>query len=256
MQTELTDALRGELVRQARLSLVGELTNLMAHDFNNSLNGIVLHLAVIGMEAPENLRGELGVIRDLVNGAAAQIRTLQEYNRRSRSPLEPVDLARVVEETTAWLAGLARQDEVSRSLAEVYFPDGLPAALASGAVTVEARIEPGLPPVLGTRLEVARLLRLLIAGAAQTAGTGPATVMLRGERADRKVALRVEQPSTDLSAEAIANLFDPFAALRQGGPGAELAVCKAIVRRMQGSAHADRTPEGGLVVSIDLQAAP
>ncbi len=250
------ERLRAELVRQAGLARVGELTNVMAHEFNNSLNGIVLHLAVIGLDAPDKLRGELGVIRDLANGAAAQIRKLQEYSRQQRPPLVPVDLNRVVSETAAWLRGLAAAPDGQRTPSEICFPGGIPPALTSGSLRIEVQLTPDLPPVLATPGDTARLVCLLVVGAAGAVGPGPITARLHTELARNKALLRLEQSGSAVPTEALEKAFDAFAALQPGGLGLELALCKAIVRRFQGSAQIEKRPEGGLIVSLELQLAP
>jgi signal transduction histidine kinase len=243
---------RTELSRLARLAKVGELTNIMAHEFNNALNGVVLHLAVIGLDADEKLRGELNVIRDLANAAAGQIRKLQDYSRQQRPPLVPVDLNQAVNETVAWFRRLA-QCPGDTPTTDLYFPEGIPRALSSGELMLETKLTPDLMPVLGAPAEVARLLRLLLAGVAAVGG--PGRVTLGTEQASNKVILRADHSGSPVDPEMLEKAFDPFAGLQPGGTGPELALCRAIVRRFQGSAQLEAGPRGGLILSIEWQTA-
>jgi signal transduction histidine kinase len=249
------EQLREEFGRQDRLSKIGEVAGLVAHEFNNALNGIVLHLAVIGLEAPEKVRAELKVIRDLANGAAAQVRKLQDYSRHQRPALVPVDLNAILRETVAWFTGLTDDDEQADMLGKLHFPDGVPASLTTGSVRVRAEPAPQLPPVQATSNDLRRLLRLLVASGA-AAATAPTTITFGTSVENNRILLRVEAPGPVVPSETLAKLLDPFTGLQPGEQRPDLIVCKAIVRRLQGSIHVEGGPQGGLSMLVELQASP
>jgi signal transduction histidine kinase len=227
-QEQLRESLRGQLARQARLTTVGELAGLVAHEFNNALNGIVLHVAVIGLDAPEKLRNELGVIRQLAANAAMLVRKLQQFSRQQRPALSPVDLNAVVR-------GSARD---------------------AAGTTITLDLAADLPTILGIEAELRRILDLLLAHAAAAMAPAPGTVTIRTRGVDRKVVLRVEDGGPKVDEEALPQLFEPFSTIRPGSNGSDLPICKALVRRLQGSLQAENRPEGGLAFVAEWPAAP
>ena len=76
---------------------LSDLTALVSHEFNNHLNGIFLRLALLEQEFPE-AKDQLRVIRSLGDEAAALIRRLQQANRPTIPPPEPVDVNRLIRE--------------------------------------------------------------------------------------------------------------------------------------------------------------
>ncbi|HXG11512.1 MAG TPA: sensor histidine kinase, partial [Gemmataceae bacterium] len=97
-------ALQDQVAGLRWLAAVGELAGPMAHEFNNFLNVLLLHLAVLEHELPENLRSELAQIRKQGKEAAALIGRWQQYRRRPQPESRPVDLNRVVREVVRSLA--------------------------------------------------------------------------------------------------------------------------------------------------------
>jgi signal transduction histidine kinase len=230
-------ALRADMARQAGLCTIGELTGIVAHEFNNTLNSIVLHVAVMGLNAPEKVRTELAVIRQLATSAAERIRRLQLFNRQQRPVLEPVDLSRLVRAAAEETRG-SRQTE------------------GASALKIDLDLAAELPSILGTETEIKRMLGLLLANSAMAIAAGPGTITLSTRPVDKAVVLRVEDTGPGVDSASLPQLFEPFVALRPGSNGSDLAICKALVRRLQGSIQADNRPEGGLAFVIEFSVAP
>jgi signal transduction histidine kinase len=231
------ESVRAEMVRQAGLSTIGELTGLVAHEFNNALNSIVLHVAVMGLDAPEKVRTELAVIRQLAANAAAQVSKLQQFNRQQRPILVPMDLNRLVR---------AAAEETRKTSP----PKG------ESALTIHLDLAAELPSILGTETEGKRILKLLLASSARAMAAGPGSITIKTRPADKAVVLRVEDTGPGVDSASLPQLFEPFVALRPGSNGSDLAICKALVRRLHGSIQAENRPEGGLVFVIEFSVAP
>jgi signal transduction histidine kinase len=228
-QERLREDLQSELARQAGLCMLGELTGLVGHDFNNALNSIVLHVAVIGLDAPEKVRTELGVIRQLATNAAGQVRKLQQFSRQQRPTPQPVDLNRLV-----------------RAAAQKAQPQ----------LRIDLDLAAELPLVLGTEADLRRILTLLLAHSAAAMAPGPGRITLQTRKVDKRAVLRLEDTGPGVADDSLAQLFEPFVVLRPGGNGSDLPICKALVRRLQGSMQAENRPQGGVAFVIELPMAP
>src|SRR5262249_8361641 len=80
----------------------GVLTETVAHEVNNILNNILLHLTVLEQAGiPVELRSQSSAIRQKGREAAAMIKSLQQEYRRQQPALEPLDLNAIVRERVA-----------------------------------------------------------------------------------------------------------------------------------------------------------
>src|SRR5207248_9006593 len=108
-----------ERERLAWLGNISELTSIITHEFNNVLNGMLLHIAVIKQEVPPEIVPELDVIRGLGINAAALIKKLQQYNGKRRVALTAVDLNEAVREVLAGHPKLKLDVELASDLPPV-----------------------------------------------------------------------------------------------------------------------------------------
>jgi PAS domain S-box-containing protein len=92
--------LEEQMQRQERLAAVGQLAGGIAHDFNNFLMTIVFyaHLLLRDKDAPPDTASIAETIVGEANRAAALVRQVLDFSRRSVMDTQPVDLAAFVEE--------------------------------------------------------------------------------------------------------------------------------------------------------------
>lgn len=212
---------------------------IVGHEFNNALNNILLQAAILELKGMAGgTAQELASIRQMGTGAAALVRQFQEFCRQQQPALEPVDLNAVIRQAVD-------EEPAAR-------PRRQPAA---PAVAVELWLSPDLPTVLGTLLDLKRLIRRLLANAAAADSARPVSVLLRTLRTADQVQLHVGDSGPQVAGDLLARLFEPFAAGREGTDGWTLAVCKAIARRLQGTIEAMNRPEGGMVFVVGLRPA-
>ena len=152
------------------LGNIAETTSLVAHEFNNFLNGIMLHLALMKQEAPQQISAELDVMKRLATDAAGLVRKLQQFNSRRRPALVPTNLNEVVRETLE------------------------PSSLPTGIAEIKYVLAHDLPLVQAARGELTRLLELLFRQAAGAMKSRPGPLTLRTQSTGRKVVLRFEIP--------------------------------------------------------------
>jgi signal transduction histidine kinase len=210
------------------LGNIAETTSLVAHEFNNFLNGIMLHLALMRQEAPQQMSAELDVMKRLATDAAGLVRKLQQFNGRRRPTLAPTDLNEVVREA------LARSP--------------LPAGIAG----INDALADDLPLVQAARGELIRILGLLLRQAAGAMQSKPGPLTLRTESTGRKVVLRFEDSGPPLSPEALPKVFEPFFLARPNAEEPGLALCHTLARRLHANMRAENRPEGGVALILEF----
>jgi signal transduction histidine kinase len=217
-----------DVERRQWLGFVSETTSIVAHEFNNFLNGIMLHVALLKQEAPQQMIEELDVVKRLATQAANLVKRLQQYNGQRRLPLEPTDLNHAIEDTLARLA------------------------LPKGVTAVHRELASGLPRIQATRRDLARLLELLFkqAGAAMEARPGPVKILT--QPGIRKVELHFADSGPGVEAEVLPRLFEPFFLARPGAEEPGLALCHTLARRLHASLRAENRPQGGLTFVLEF----
>lgn len=206
-----------------------DLLRIVAHEFNNVLNNIALQVAVMEQKGmPPELQSDLAVIGQTVRGAAWMIQQLRQFSQSVERPLEAVDLHAAVHRV------VARKSRFSM---------------------VALELAPALPRVLATEGDLERLVELLLGSAAAALTRDTGRITLQTEALPDRVRLRLTDTGPQVSAEDLRRFFQPFTLLRQGGDGIAPALCKAIVRRLQGTIHADNLPVGGMAFAVELRLA-
>lgn len=236
------------------LANTGELASPVAHEINNFLNAILLHVAVLEMRVPEALRADLVEIRRQGKNMAAVVKQLQYYRRRYQPVASPCDLNQAVRDAVA---------ELSRRPPEAAGGFSVPIALLSEsaeeppldplAIPVQLSLASGLPSVSGSPSDLKRLGAFLIGNAATAvaaAGGGGVTVLT--ETRDNQIVLQVADTAPADSLDQLASLFEPTAPGREGTNRLELAACKTLARRFHGTIQAGKGEEGGLSLIVHL----
>ncbi len=198
----------------------------VAHEFNNFLNALLLHVAVLQIKLPPENRAGLEEVRRQAMDVAALIQQFQNYRRRAPAPQGPTDLNRVVRAAAALAGPAVRLD------------------LAAGEL-----------PIAGPYGDLKRLCLLLLRNAVGAAAANGGGVVVRTARSDGQIVLRVEDGGPPLSPEAAARLFEPSAPARDGTNSLEMAVCRTLARRVQGAVHGEPRPEGGAAVVVEWDGA-
>lgn len=214
-----------------------EMAELVAHEVNNLLNNILLHVAVMDRKGAQAVQPELSVIRQAATRAGSIINRWQQLAPRQLPELAPVDLNRLAGEAAAsWKP-------------------------SAHGPSVRFEPTPDLPLALAQTSELERLLQLLLNNAA--GGMDQGTITLRTEATPSEVRLIVEDNGPALDSAELDRLFEPFFVARSTH-GVEdvasqaelgLALCKRVARRQQGSIYAENRPDGGVRVVIAFRRA-
>jgi signal transduction histidine kinase len=99
--------LEQELAELGSFADLGELTGPVTHELRNFLNSLLLHIAVLEQEAPEDSRRDLDEIRGQGREICTLLMNLQDYHSTSQPVREAADLNLVVRETAEGLQAKA-----------------------------------------------------------------------------------------------------------------------------------------------------
>jgi signal transduction histidine kinase len=256
-QEHVLQVLQRELEGQSWLANTGELSSPLAHEFNNFLNIVLLHVALLEAEIPEKLRPELMELRRQGAGMTSLVKQFQQYRRRLQPVQNQIDVNCVVLDTVRALAG--RQSEPNGGLLIKLPPSSRIESAGLGrpaAVPLNLALAPILPAVLGSAADLRRLCTFLLLNAATAAGPVDGSITVRTEPSGSNVLLRVEDTGPSVPAEFLPQLFEPTTAGRAGTNSLELAACETLVRRLQGKIRCENRAEGGVVVLVGLPGVP
>ena len=225
LEAALLEVRRGqeELVKQERLSALGQMVSGIAHDLNNTLGpavGLSAHL-LSGADAPGNpdrIRADLEAIRSSACAAADVVRRLREFYR----PEDALDT------TNVNLGGLADQAIL---LAE---PAWKAQAQAEGRDIRVVNEIGDLPPIPVNESRLREALVNLVLNAVDAMPKGGA-IRLSAECAAETVTLRVSDTGAGMSDDVRKRCFEPFFTTKgKRGSGLGLATERRTASRGNG----------------------
>jgi PAS domain S-box-containing protein len=223
--------LETKLQQAQKLESLGVLAGGVAHDFNNLLMGVLGHaeLALLSMPPGAPGRQSLEHIRTAALRAADLCRQMLAYSGKGRFIVQPIDLARMVEEMT--------------HLLEVPI---------SKKATLRYEFAPYLPAFEADPTQIRQVVMNLITNAAEAIEGDDGEIVVRTSVAEvdaarpdhdwlpeallpgRYVSLEVSDNGCGMDAETKRKIFDPFFSTKFTGRGLGLAAVIGIVRGHHG----------------------
>lgn len=208
-----------------RLANVGELAGVLAHEFADFLNVLLLQISVLETSVPKELRSDLAEVRRQGKRASELVNQFHAYRRGRLATGQTVDLAEAV-------------SKVEQEL------------VAEGVVLqAEGAGEPRL--VSGPGSDVQRLVRFLARNAWRAGEGRPVRVATEAEAG--VVRLVVEDAGATPSTAQLEFLFHPTREPRAGVEALELAACPSLARRLGATVRAEAVPQGGLRVIVEFR---
>ena len=223
-------AARDDLAALTWLADVGELASPVAHEFNNVLNNILLHLAIVEQKLPQEARSDLNLMRQQVGNATSMMKLWHQYRHEHQPPAAPVDVNHVVSTVARdWMAALPAGPHPPLQL-----------TLANGPLAIEASAP-----------DVKRLLNFLVINAARAAPSNQ-PIAVETSAASGRIAVRVHDQGPPIPADRLTHVFEPAAPPRQGFNGLEMGACRTLVGRLGGKIRVENAATGGVVVSVEF----
>ena len=249
---DITDVKRAqeEALARQKLESLGVLAGGIAHDFNNLLGGILAEAELMEMDLSSRsaLIDELYRIKASATRGAEIVRELMIYAGQDQaSPIEPVDLSRLVAEMLELL-------KVSISKQAV----------------LTTNLQKDLPPVWGNAAKIRQVVMNLVINASEAVGEREGVIMVTTEHVSAEnlapngetdlpegdyVRLEVSDTGCGIAEEARRKIFDPFYTTKFAGRGLGLAVVQGIVRAHGGVINLASTPGEGTTFQVLLSCA-
>jgi signal transduction histidine kinase len=238
----LTDSVarfQREISQKERLSSLGRLSTVIAHEVRNPLMIIKAALHMLSQqdvsrglldEAVRDIDGEISRLNRIVNDVL-------DFARPIRFELAPADLNVVCRESAA-------------------------AAQAAPGAPVDLNLDPALPMVTtdAERLRVA-LVNLIsnarhaveIGGAASASGLPPTPRVFVSTRASNgHASIVVADGGAGIEAADLPRVFDPYFTTKRGGTGLGLPIARNIIEGLGGAITVASTKGRGTEMRIDL----
>jgi signal transduction histidine kinase len=231
---------RGQLAHAQRVTTMGELAATLAHEINQPLGAIVSNAEaacrLVDPAEPKrtDLLETLGDIIDDGERASEVIRRLRAMLRKGEPEQKPCDVNGLIVEVISFLE----------------------ADLARGGVSTELRLREGLPLVRGDAIQLQQVILNLAlnAGDAMADGAGgPRRLTVETvERTPGTVEVCVRDTGVGVKEGDLERIFEPFVTTKASGLGMGLSISRSIVEAHGGTVRAERNPDGGLSVHVEL----
>ena len=229
----LTDSIarfQMEMSQRERLSSLGRLSTVIAHEVRNPL--MIIKAALHGLRQP-------GLTPAAINEAAADID--EEIARLNRIVNEVLDFARPIrfERAPADLNALCRESAA--------------AAQATPGADVGLDLDAAMPMVTtdAERLRIA-LVNLIVNARHAVEAQARASVTVSTRVNGGRAAIVVTDHGVGIDAADLARVFDPYFTTKRGGTGLGLPIAKNIIEGLGGSITVASTPGGGTEMRIEL----
>ena len=243
----LTDSIarfQREMSQKERLSSLGRLSTVIAHEIRNPLMIIKASLHTLRQDQPG-----AAAVREAVADIDIEVARLNrivnevlDFSRPIRFDLAPTDIAALCRESAA-------------------------AAQASPGASVTLDLDPALPMVVtdSERLRIA-LVNMLVnarhaipaspasAGDARRQGAAgsEAPVILRAAAAGERVTITIIDRGIGVAPADVPHIFDPYFTTKRGGTGLGLPIAKNIVEGLGGAITVSSVLGHGTEIRIDL----
>jgi two-component system, LuxR family, sensor kinase FixL len=241
-----------ELAALIFLANVGELAGPIAHVFNNFLNTVLLHIAVLEAQSTEKFRFEFAEIRKQARQVGSVVKELQQYRGRQQASFSQTDLNQAVRDS---VADLQQEAEAAGPTVLVAVAGSTATEESSGhqeAVQILLQLDAEQAPVAASHPDLTRLCGFLVRNAIAAAWPSGGTVWVRTQSLANSTLLWIEDNGPSLSPELVQRIFEPTGDSRAGVNRLELAACESLVRRLRGRIEAQNRPGGGVRIRVDL----
>ena len=226
-----------QVVQQERLRAFREMAGEVAHDFNNTLSGILARAQLLLADVQDpDVRRSLRMIEQVALEGAWVVRRFQDFSRtRPARPFQPVDLNQIVEEIAASARSRWTQQLAARGI--------------SGEV--QAELGP-VPLVPGDMAELRQVLTAIALNALDAMPEGGNLTFRTGTEGGR-VYCQVADTGIGMTEQVRLHIFDPFfTTKREKGKGFGLSGAYAIVDRHGGAIAVESGPGKGTVFTVWL----
>jgi signal transduction histidine kinase/CheY-like chemotaxis protein len=235
------ERIREQYAQVEKLSALGELASGVAHDFNNTLAGILGRAQLLlTTKDPARVESGLNLIIKTAKDGAKTIKRIQDFARQRRDhDFQPVSV-----------------DQLLLDVREITRPRWKSRAESEGVhISLDLRLGSDEARVMGDESELREVLVNLVFNAVDAMPAG-GRLTLSTREAEGAVEICVSDTGTGMTEDVRSRVFDPFFTTKgKAGMGLGLAVSFGIVRRHEGTIEAESEVGRGSTFRIRLPAA-
>lgn len=234
------ERIREQFSQMEKLSALGELASGVAHDFNNTLAGILGRAQLLQRtNDPEKLRRGLDIIIKTAEDGAKTVKRIQDFARQRRD--HDFELVSI--------------DQILMDASEITRPRWKNCAEASNIhITLDLQIGSNAM-VMGDDSELREVLVNMVFNAIDAMPEG-GTLTLSSRTVSEQVEIKVVDSGVGMYPEVRSRIFDPFFTTKgTAGLGLGLAVSFGIIRRHCGNIEVESHYGEGTVFCITLPVA-
>ena len=222
--------LQAQQEEQKRLTLIGQMTAVLAHEIRNALASIKGYAQWVNEKTAESepSKPAMGAILQGTGRIESLVNEILLFSKQETYTIEPVGIAPLMDE-----------------------------AAGSGLTGWQGKTEIEIDPGILVMADREKLLRTLVNGMrnAVDAMGGDGVLHIGVSAEGRWVTLRIEDSGPGISAEEVPRLFTPFYTTKTEGTGLGLAYAKKVVEGMGGIINLEnRKYKQGAILSIKLPA--
>jgi signal transduction histidine kinase/ActR/RegA family two-component response regulator len=231
------ERIREQFSQMEKLSALGELASGVAHDFNNTLAGILGRAQLIlRTNDPEKIQRGLNIIIKTAEDGAKTVKRIQDFARQRRDhDFQPVSI-----------------NQILLDVSEITRPRWKDLAEASNVqISLNLQVHSNAK-VMGDESELREVLVNMVFNAVDAMPRG-GNLTLAAEDVDGSVVISVGDTGIGMAAEVKSRIFDPFFTTKgKAGMGLGLAVSFGIIRRHEGSVEVESEVDAGTKFRIIL----
>jgi signal transduction histidine kinase len=236
--TESIERFQREAAQRERLSSLGRLSTVIAHEIRNPLMIIKTALRSLRGDAaaPAQVKAAVADIDEEIARLNRIVSEVLDFARPIKFEVAPVDLNALCRDAAAASAGDAHPVDV-----------GLDLDPELGPVTTDGeRLRQALVNIL------ANARHAVAAKSATEAVTGEAIRLTTRRLPDARVAVVVRDRGAGIPPDDLPRVFDPYFTTRRTGSGLGLAISRNIIEGLGGTIAVSSRPGAGTDVRIEL----
>jgi PAS domain S-box-containing protein len=232
---------RSELARMARVTTMGELTASVAHEINQPLAAVVNNAnacsRMLANQSPdiEELREAVIDIAQSAARASEIVSHIRAFFKGTSQDRAPIDLNQIIHEVLSLTVAEAEKNHVA----------------------VQTELGSGLPPVLGTRVELQQVVLNLVMNGIEsmTSAEGERKLQISSQQQEPgKLLVTVQDSGGGLDPQHAVHIFDSFFTTKAEGMGMGLPISRSIVEAHGGQLRLVPSPRQGATFQFTLPA--
>lgn len=229
-RTRQLEEKQAQIIRAEKLAAVGRLAASVAHEVNNPLQAISLHLQLLTEEAISSSgQRRLEVVQQEFDRIAATVERLLDFQRPQIGQPKPVCLT----QTLSYVISLVDKK------------------LQQSGVKLIQNLSEDLPFVVAEENQLKQVFLNLILNANEAMPKG-GRLTITADHDAGKIVVAFCDTGPGILPEVQENLFEPFYTTKASGSGLGLAISHEIVGNYGGELLVDSTPGAGATFTVIL----